>query len=497
MKHQFKFSIIMSVYKVEEYLEEAVDSILNQDIGFKDNIQLILVNDGSPDNSEAICLRYKDMYPDNVVYVKKENGVLADARNVGLEYVEGEIVNFCDPDDILEKNVCSLVYKFFEKHQDVNLASIRIKLFEAQTGFRHPLNYKFSQTRVIDIFEEPNCVQLSAATSFIKKEALKDIKFNPGLKVSEDFPYIGELILNDGKYGVIREAVYNYRKRFTGDSILGLSQKNISWYLDTPILAYQKMIDLSIEKFGKVIPYVQHAVMYDLQWRIKNPIDTNLDSEVKAKYVEILKKLVGYIDYDIIFSTRRFPAWYMFTASKAKDADLEKHLIVKNDALFYAKDEEEPVRLLKTSHFGVKICIMEQNNDGTLHIEGTLVHQQLENIKFRLVDGSGKEYPLTIGDYEHYNIVDNLGNAIGNKRFSVDVALKSGVKYMFKASINGSDEFLCKVLTGSFSKVSDSIGGSFYLCDKHIVKLNNEKLCISKRSKAAVFVNESYQRFFP
>ena len=64
MKHQFKFSIIMSVYKVEEYLEEAVDSILNQDIGFKDNIQLILVNDGSPDNSETICLRYKDMYPD-------------------------------------------------------------------------------------------------------------------------------------------------------------------------------------------------------------------------------------------------------------------------------------------------------------------------------------------------------------------------------------------------------------------------------------------------
>ena len=173
MKHQFKFSIIMSVYKVEEYLEEAVDSILNQDIGFKDNIQLILVNDGSPDNSEAICLRYKDMYPDNVVYVKKENGGLADARNVGLEYVEGEIVNFCDPDDILEKNVCSLVYKFFEKHQDVNLASIRIKLFEAQTGFRHPLNYKFSQTRVIDIFEEPNCVQLSPATSFIKKMYLQ------------------------------------------------------------------------------------------------------------------------------------------------------------------------------------------------------------------------------------------------------------------------------------------------------------------------------------
>lgn len=491
MKYQFKFSIIMSVYKVEEYLEEAVDSIINQDIGFQENIQLILVNDGSPDNSEAICLKYKEKYPNNVVYVKKENGGLADARNVGLEYVNGEIVNFCDPDDILENNVCSLVYKFFEKHKDVNLASIRIKLFEAQTGFKHPLNYKFSKTRVIDIFEEPNCVQLSAATSFVKYDALKGIKFNPGLKVSEDFPYIGELILNDGKYGVIREAVYNYRKRFAGDSILGLSQKNISWYLDTPILAYQKMIDLSIKKFGKVIPYVQYAVMYDLQWRIKNPIDTGLDSEVKDEYVKLLEKLVDYIDYDVIFNTRRFPASYMFTASKVKNDKFESQLMVENDAVYFADAENtEPIRLLKTSHFGVKICILEQNNDGTLHIEGILIHNQLENIKFRLIDNTGKEYPLEITDYEHYDIVDNLGNAIGNKRFFVDVPLSVGVSYQFKTTINESSDFVSKIRTGSFSKISESIGGSFYVCDNHIVKLYDEKLCVSKRSKAAVFVNE-------
>ncbi|MBO5909034.1 MAG: CDP-glycerol glycerophosphotransferase family protein [Clostridia bacterium] len=491
MKQQFKFSIIMSVYKVEDYLEEAVDSVINQNIGFKDNIQLILVNDGSPDNSEEICLRYKERYPDNVVYVKKENGGLADARNVGLEYVEGEIVNFCDPDDILEKDVCSLVYKFFQNHSDINLASIRIRLFEAQTGFKHPLNYKFSETRVFDIFEEPNCVQLSAATSFIKAEALKDLKFNTGLKVSEDFPYIGELILNAKKYGVIREAVYNYRKRFTNDSILGLSQKNESWYIDTPKLAYQRMIDLSIEKFGKVVSYVQYAVMYDLQWRIKRAVDDNIDNRVKDEYIDMLKKLIGYIDIEVIFNMRQLPVSYMFAVAKIKDPNFENHLFVQDNAVYFKNDDtSKPISLVKCAYFRTKICILEQNDDGTLHIEGLSLHQQLENIKFRLVDNFGNEYPLNIGDYKHYQIVDNFGNSLGNKRFFADVELKPGMKLLFKASINDTEEFVSKIKTASYSKISETIGGSFYVCANHIVRLYDEKLCVTKRSKGAVIVNE-------
>ncbi len=491
MKQQFKFSIIMSVYKVEDYLEESVDSVINQDIGFKDNIQLILVNDGSPDNSEELCLKYKEKYPDNVVYVKKENGGLADARNVGIEYVKGEIVNFCDPDDILEKDVCSLVYSFFEQHKDIDLASIRIRLFEAQTGFRHPLNYKFRETRVVDIFEEPDCVQLSAATSFIKAEALKGHKFNTGLKVSEDFPYIGELILKAKKYGVIREAVYNYRKRFAGNSILGSSQKNESWYIDTPRLAYQRMIDLSIEQFGEVIPYVQYAVMYDLQWRIKIAIDENLDSRVKEEYIDMLKKLISYIDFDVIFKMRRLPANYMFAVAKIKDASFENRLIVDNNTIYLKKEDgSEPVHLLKCAYFRTKICILEQNSDGTLHIEGILMHQQLSNIKFKLVDNFGNEYPLCISDYNHYQLVDNFGNALCNKRFVADVELKPGMKLQFKASINGSQEFVSKIKTASYSKISEAIGGSFYLCANHIVRLYDEQLCITKRSKGAVLVNE-------
>ena len=56
--YKYKFSVVIPIYKVEEYLEETIESVINQDIGFKDNIQIILVNDDSPDNSEQICLKY-------------------------------------------------------------------------------------------------------------------------------------------------------------------------------------------------------------------------------------------------------------------------------------------------------------------------------------------------------------------------------------------------------------------------------------------------------
>ena len=59
MNNKFKISVIVPIYNVEKYLEECIESVIHQTIGFKENIQLILVNDGSPDNSEQICLKYK------------------------------------------------------------------------------------------------------------------------------------------------------------------------------------------------------------------------------------------------------------------------------------------------------------------------------------------------------------------------------------------------------------------------------------------------------
>ena len=72
--YKYSFSIIMAVYNVEEYLEEAIESIIHQDIGFLDSVEIILVDDGSTDSSGCICDSYQKKYPDNIKVVHKKNG---------------------------------------------------------------------------------------------------------------------------------------------------------------------------------------------------------------------------------------------------------------------------------------------------------------------------------------------------------------------------------------------------------------------------------------
>ena len=150
-KYKYSFSIIMCIYKVEKYLEEAIESVINQDIGFEKNIQLILVNDGSPDNSEEICLKYKNLYPNNIIYKKKKNGGLASAKNIGLKYVEGKYVNFFDADDTLPSNTFKEVYRYFKRNGIcVDFVAIPLAFFGAQTGLHPKYRYMGKKNRIIE-----------------------------------------------------------------------------------------------------------------------------------------------------------------------------------------------------------------------------------------------------------------------------------------------------------------------------------------------------------
>ena len=93
---KYKFSVVIPLYNVKKYLEDALKSVINQTIGFEKNIQLILVNDGSTDKSERICLKYKKLYPENIKYIYQENRGVSEARNEGMKYIEGKYVNFMD-----------------------------------------------------------------------------------------------------------------------------------------------------------------------------------------------------------------------------------------------------------------------------------------------------------------------------------------------------------------------------------------------------------------
>lgn len=303
MEFKYKFSVVMAVYNVKPFLKEAVESLVAQDIGFS-QIQLIMVDDGSTDGSADICDSYAQKYPENVLALHKENGGVSSARNLGLAHVQGEYVNFLDADDKLTPNTMLEVYKFFSLHRnEVDVVSIPLVFFDGQQG-EHILNYKYSQgNRVIDLNAEYNAIQLSMSSAFVKAEVLAGEQFDTRLAYAEDAKVIQNILLNRQKLGVVSTCHYCYRRRSEKDgSAIQASTHRQAWYL--PYLRHfqQELIQYCMDRVDAVPLFVQFALAYDLQWRIKlSKIPQGVLSDREAEtFKETLYVLLEKIDDQII-----------------------------------------------------------------------------------------------------------------------------------------------------------------------------------------------------
>ena len=306
---KFRFTIITAVYNTGPYLNETVESLLVQDIGFKEHVQVILVDDGSKDNSSTICDIWAAKYPENIMVIHQENAGAAAARNTALPYVAGEIVNFLDSDDKLSPNALSLVDRFFKEHPgEVDMASIPLCFFEGAEG-EHILNYKYAKgTRVIDLTQEPDCIQLSLSSSFVLWERVKDkVSFDIRLKYGEDAKEALKILMGRKKLGVISEAGYYYRKRKQGGSAIQQSVAQEAWYFPQLEHFCAYSLEQHRERNGEIPKFIQFSVMYVLQWNFRmsiKTIESALGKERAEKFVSDMFAMLQKIDDDIILAQK-------------------------------------------------------------------------------------------------------------------------------------------------------------------------------------------------
>lgn len=366
---KYKFSVVIPIYNVENYLEATIESIINQTIGFEDNIELILINDGSTDNSESICLKYKEKYPNNIIYFKQKNSGVSVARNKGLSLATGELINFFDSDDLWSKHSFEIVYNNYIDNKDISLFSTKMKFFELIKG-SHPLNYKYKETKIVDILEDYDYPQLSASSIFIKTDVAKKYQFDKSIKYSEDNKFINEIIFDEQKVMMVKGPIYRYRKRIDKSSTNQKQKVNKDWYLVTPKKVYQYLFDLSKKKFGKVIKYIQYLVMYDLEWRIKAPINKELltDEEVN-NYILTIKELLKDIDDNIILEQKNIVTEYKIYSLQLKyNQNILDELEVIDDAVMFK--DNEIFSLNKRSLLNINVINI--NKDKMINIVGQL-----------------------------------------------------------------------------------------------------------------------------
>lgn len=289
-----KVSIVVPIYNVEKYLEKCLDSLANQTL--KD-IQIILVNDGSTDNSGEIAKEYAEKYK-KMLYIEKENGGLSDARNYGMKYATGDYIAFLDSDDYIEKETYEKMYnKAVQDNADYVECDF---LWEYPNKIKEDIRYPYRNKNEMLTF-----VRVVAWNKLIKRDILVEnkIEFPKGLRYEDiEFtykllPYINKFSYVDGQFihYVQRESsIANVQNEKTAE-IFQVLDNVINYYKEKNI--YEKYKDeleynyaryllcSSLKRICKVQDKVKRKELIEKTW-------DNLNSKFPDwKKNKILKKI--------------------------------------------------------------------------------------------------------------------------------------------------------------------------------------------------------------
>lgn len=205
-----KISVIVPVYNVEKYLKRCIDSIIGQT--YK-NLEIILIDDGSTDESGCICDAYKEKYH-NIYVIHKENGGLSSARNQGLDLANGDYVVFVDSDDWLPSDSINYLYSLVENDKSDFAMGQFCRcgdVVDINTDTKRIFNYVYSSAEFLKKFFKIGTqenVQYACAKIF-KKELFATIRFPLGV-IDEDVATMFNVILKSNTISYTSQIVYYY-----------------------------------------------------------------------------------------------------------------------------------------------------------------------------------------------------------------------------------------------------------------------------------------------
>lgn len=233
MMNDILLSIIVPVYNVEKYLDECIESIINS--GFDSRCELILVDDGSTDQSGNICDGYA---MSNIVSIHKENGGLSSARNVGIKKASGKYIAFIDSDDYVAPKSMMYILNELEKNEDVDLYFMQgNKVYPdgKQIALGDNIlssDIKNSKRKVLYYLSVQNKFAGSACTKLYRRTFLEKcaICFPDDRRYGEDLIFVLKCIFYADTYRALDFSFYRYRQQRTGSITNELSPKS---YFDT------------------------------------------------------------------------------------------------------------------------------------------------------------------------------------------------------------------------------------------------------------------------
>lgn len=481
--YPYKFSVVMAVYNVEEYMREAVESLINQTIDFELNIQVILVNDGSLDHSGHICDEYRQRYPNNIVVVHKKNGGVSSARNAGLQYIAGRYVNFLDADDSMSVDTFERVYSFFQENEKlVDIVSIPIVMFGSVIK-PHVLNYKYAKgARVIDLMTEYNAIQLSLSSSFIKLAAAKKISFDTELKTAEDAKEVARLLSRKRQIGVVSECQYNYRRRGGANisATQGSSNAN-NWYLSYMKHFCSWMYDFYMNETGYVPLFIQFTAMYDMQWKFNLPNipEGVLTDEERHEFFELVSNFLTQTDDKIILEQKHMTddcKYYVLFLKYGKHAEIRTS--IKGTSLSFGNTYFKYLE-----DFTAVINFIHLEKD-TIKIEGHIsLLDHIDVNKFYLLINN--ETIVDIRPIRRVKDCSSLDTVIAHTlvftaRIPLNVSEKLNTINVCSQLTDGTIITMRNMRFGQFAPIGLEFTSAYWYKDGYKITANKSSICVEK-----------------
>lgn len=227
-----KFSVIIPVYNVQDYVEKALMSVINQSYT---NLEIICINDGSTDKSLEVLEKYK-FKDDRIIIINQDNKGVSAARNAGIQNTTGDYVVFLDPDDRYDLNFCEKVAQEIEQ---TNSDIIVCDMLRVRVDGQETFNYPIMQPEHFNDINYMLAFHISACAKAFRKSFLLEHKilFDPDLKYSEDLVFCSRNFLCNPSYSYIPERLYFYTTN-RQDSAMNVEDNSIIKNL----IAYKNII---------------------------------------------------------------------------------------------------------------------------------------------------------------------------------------------------------------------------------------------------------------
>ncbi len=279
-----KISVVVPVYNVEEYIDKCLNSLVNQTL--KD-IEIIVVNDGSKDNSQKIIDDYVKKYPKKVKSFIKENGGQGSARNLGIDKSSGEYISFVDSDDWLELDALEKMYNLAQKDKaDVVVCGNKVVSIDGKVLKNEP-SIIYNDTTLDILYGK-----MAVWNKIYKREVIlkNNIKFRSKVWY-EDIDFTVKILFDNINISFIDEPLYNYLLR-PGSTMNNSNIKRNLEIIDAfdEMIKYFKQNNIYIENYDKLEFLCLYHILITSITRV-----INTDVNMKDKK-NIIKKLEKYVD---------------------------------------------------------------------------------------------------------------------------------------------------------------------------------------------------------